>query len=60
MLNEITSLDQLNKIKKEQDFFILGFYSEKSASSKEAMDKAHGAGNSRGPGDQNGARPAEH
>ncbi len=44
MLNEITSLDQLNKIKKEQDFFILGFYSEKSASSKEAMDKLEKAG----------------
>jgi glutaredoxin-like YruB-family protein len=39
MLNEITSVDQFNEIKKSQDFFLLGFYTEKSENAKEAMKR---------------------
>ena len=44
MLNEITSVDQFNEIKKNQDYFLLGFYTEKSDNAKEAMarlEQAH-------------------
>jgi len=39
MLDEITSIDQFNTLKKEQDFFILGFYTDNSDNSKEAMNR---------------------
>ncbi len=39
MLNEITSIDQFNEIKKNQDFFLLGFYTEKSENAREAMKR---------------------
>ncbi len=44
MLTEITSLDQFDDIKNKTDFFLLGFYTEKSDNAKEAMkrlDSAH-------------------
>jgi len=43
MLNEITSLDQFNDIKTHQDFFLLGFYTDKSESAKEAMNRLDAA-----------------
>lgn len=39
MLNEITSLDQFKKIQNNEEFFLLGFYTEKSDSAKEAMTR---------------------
>jgi hypothetical protein len=39
MLNEITSIDQFQKTKSSQDFFLLGFNADKSDSAKEAMQR---------------------
>ena len=39
MLNEITSIDQFQKIKSSQDFFLLGFYTDKSETAKKAMQR---------------------
>jgi glutaredoxin-like YruB-family protein len=44
MLHEITSLDQFNAVKTQNEFFLLGFYNDKSDNAKEAMkrlDAAH-------------------
>lgn len=43
MLTEITSLDQLNDIKTKNDFFLLGFYTDKSDNAKEAMKRLDSA-----------------
>lgn len=43
MLTEITSLDQFNDVKNKNDFFLLGFYTDKSDNAKEAMKRLDSA-----------------
>ena len=44
MLNEITSIDQFKSLTNEHEFFILGFYTDNSENSKEAMNRIEKAG----------------